>query len=1154
MPADLREVRTFKQLVRYLEGELGWPLEGYDVEDLTYDYEPEEIGLKPAEAAKVKTIRQLRPLAADQPWGIFFVEFEKKKLPVAVLRRILRHLVVKKRTTAARAERAAWQADDLLFISAFGPDADQGREIGIAHFYEGADERPVLRLLGWDAADAALKLEHVAGVLHDKLRWRQDNESVEEWRLRWVSAFRHRVGYAIKTADRMAEVLAGFAKRIRGAALDLLEAETERGTLTKLYKGFRTALIHDLSPEGFADTYAQTITYGLFTAAVSQGEEIDVRSDDLAQMARSTSPFLKETLETFLHVGARKKSVDFDELGIQDVVELLRSTDLEEILRNFGDKKPGEDPVIHFYEHFLSSYNQQLKVQRGVFYTPQPVVSFIVRSVHELLQTEFGLEDGLAATTTWGEMIKHHPELELPQLTDEADCKKTISPDEFFVQILDPATGTATFLVEVIDNIFRHLEAKWNSGTGAMPAIPGQRGRDGRAAFKTFNPYWNAYVTKCLLPRLHGYELLAAPYAIAHLKIGLKLTETGYEFGGDARARIYLTNALEPWEAHPKLPDFEALAHEAAAVNDIKRHKRFTVVIGNPPYAGISSNMSETAQRMVDAYRMVDGAALNERKLWLQDDYVKFIRKAQATIDNSGAGVFGYITNHGYLDNPTFRGMRQSLMGTFPCLRVLDLHGNANKKEQSPDGSDDKNVFDIRQGVAICLATRGGGNSTIGHADVWGLREAKYDWLSKHSVGDTAFGKLTPHSPFYFLEPQNTDCREEYDAGFKLTEAMPCFGLGFQSSRDHLVVGFDRHELESQIANFVAAQRSDAEVRNALFPGKVVADYAAGDTRQWSLSEARRVLRADPNWRKLIRPCLYRPFDCRMILYDKRMVDWPRPEVLGHMLHPNLCLLANRQSKEDFAALCANAIPERKIAAVYDASSSFPLYLHHDGDGLKLSAARQPNFSHGFLKALAVSLGVEPSKPHGLPASLTPEGIFHYVYAVFHSPGYRSRYAQFLKIDFPRLPLTGKMELFRALAKLGGELVALHLLESPKLNKPITEFIGKGREVTKVGYADNTVWINAGGTKGKTTAGTSGFRGVPESVWNFHIGGYQVCEKWLKDRKGRTLSKDDIAHYHRIVVALSETIRLMGDIDKVIEKHGGWPDAFAAGTARKASR
>lgn len=1124
MPTDhrakLATIKRFDQLIAYLRDEMGWPI-GRDsfeaVDDLFYEFTADELGIDPKTAAKITEIKRLKPLSTRQPWGIFFVKFEPKRLPVVALRRILGQVALKKRASANSAERAAWAADDLLFVSSYG-EGDE-RQISFAHFARAQDghDLPTLKVLGWDNRDTALHLDAVARELTAHLAWPDDDANAEAWRKRWRAAFTLGHREVVTTSKELSIRLAELARAIRDRIKTALTIETDKGPLTRLMNAFQTALVHDLDADGFADMYAQTIAYGLLSARIADPHK--KTADDFAAHMR-TNPFLRELMETFLKVGGRRgkaggPGIDFDELGVSEVVELLDNANMEAVVRDFGDRNPQEDPVIHFYEGFAKEYDPIDKVRRGEFYTPRPVVSYIVRSVDELLRTEFGLADGLADTTTWDEMTKRHKDLKIP---------KGVSPDEDFVQILDPATGTGTFLVEVIDLVHKTLVAKWKAqGQGE----------------KKIDALWNEYVPKHLLTRLHAYELKMAPYAIAHLKVGLKLHETGYRFGSVERAHVYLTNALEPAQDFSGRFEFviPALSHEAAAVNEIKRHKRFTVVIGNPPYAGISSNMSETAQRIVDPYRIVDGAALSERKLWLQDDYVKFIRRAQTIIDSSNVGALAYITNHGYLDNPTFRGMRQSLMATFPRLRVLDLHGNANKRERSPDSSDDKNVFDIRQGVAICIATRGGSAPTIEHADVWGLRDAKYEWLSRHSVATTTFAKLTPHSPFYFFEPQNTDYREEYDAGFKLTEAMPCFGLGFQSSRDHLVVGFNKHELEERIANFIARQRSDTEVRNELFPGKVVADYAAGDTRQWSLSEARRVLRADPNWRKLIRPCLYRPFDWRVILYDKRMVDWPRPEVLGHMLHPNLCLLANRQSKEDFAALCTNAIPERKIAAVYDASSSFPLYLHPDGDGLKLSAARQPNFSHAFLKALAVSLGVQQSQPHGAPAGLAPEDILHYAYAVFHSPGYRSRYAEFLKIDFPRLPLTGNLELFRALARLGGELTALHLLESPRLDQPITEFTGsRNPEVEKVSWTRDTVWVDK--------AQTTGFKGVREDVWNFHIGGYQVCEKWLKDRKGRTLSKHDIAHYQKIVVALAETIRLMKEIDEVIEQHGGWPGAF----------
>ena len=331
------------------------------------------------------------------------------------------------------------------------------------------------------------------------------------------------------------------------------------------------------------------------------------------------------------------------------------------------------------------------------------------------------------------------------------------------------------------------------------------------------------------------------------MKIGLKLAETGYRFGTEERARIYLTNALEPWVKQLPLIGFDALAHEAAAVNEIKRHKRFTVVIGNPPYAGISSNMTAYAQRIVDAYKFVDGGALNERKLWLQDDYVKFIRKAQTTIDSAKVGVFGYITNHGYLDNPTFRGMRQSLMETFPQLRVLDLHGNANKKEQSPDGTEDKNVFDIRQGVAICLATRGGKNKVVAHTNLWGSRETKYAWLAKHRASDTDFSLLTPDSPFYFFEPQNTDCRPEYDAGWKVTDIFPVNGVGVVMARDSMTVDFDADALWERVKDFVS-----------LPPEKARTKYELGkDARDWRVATAQADVQASgPSKKKICASCI----------------------------------------------------------------------------------------------------------------------------------------------------------------------------------------------------------------------------------------------------------------------------------------------------------
>jgi len=1155
---QLRTITSFPTLVEYLCDELDWPINVDDFESYTFEWDAvEDLGVAPEHAAKINEIKQLRPLSSNQPWGIFFIDFEPKKLPVGVLRRLLNKLVTKKRASANPSDQQTWNQEDLLFISSFG---EQGMEpeLAFAHFHHNEGDLPTLRVLGWDGGDTPLKLDHVDKQLHASLHWPDGKEDFDEWRQRWSTAFRHRIGHTIQTADMLATALAELAKNIRDRCQVLMAAEPENGPLKKLYKAFKAALIHDLTEETFADTYAQTITYGLLTAAISRtdrsgsGGGTYVQADNITDMVPVTNPFLKEMLQSFLQAGGRTGGLDFDELGVQDVVELLRDdkqTDLAAVLRDFGNRNPNEDPVIRFYEHFLAAYNKELKVKRGVFYTPQPVVSYIVRSVHELLQTEFDLEDGLASTATWGAMITKNPKIKLPPLTDEPSETRTIDPSEFFVQILDPATGTGTFIVETIDVIHKHLSTKWEKG--GLESMPSLHHSTFDIQYSTFGDYWNQYVPAALLPRLYAYELLMAPYAIAHMKIGLKLHETGYLFASDERVRVYLTNALEPKVKQLPQIGFEALAHEAAAVNEVKWYKRFSVVIGNPPYAGLSANMTNYAQRIVDAYKIVDGASLNERKLWLQDDYVKFIRKAQTTIDCTNVGVFGYITNHGFLDNPTFRGMRQSLMETYPRLRVVDLHGNINKKEKSSNDSKDQNVFDIRQGVSICLATRSFVDRKVQHTDLLGCRESKYCWLAQHSIGDTMSSKLHPDSPFYFFKPQNIELRSEYQKFWSLTHVFAKSGVGMVTARDALTIDFEASRLWDRVKTF--ASLSTEQARHDFGLGK--------DVQSWQVAWAQAdVSKTGPN-RQLIYPVLYRPFDQRYTYYTGKSSGFicrPVYEVMRHMLSgDNLALISARSNKSASMDhfFVTRLLAETKSGERTTQSCLFPLYLQPEPDSLGCGLDRRVNFTEKFVEAVNTALGLT-RKMHDsvvLPQGLGYESIFHYIYAVFHNSGYRNRYAEFLKIDFPRLPLTSSLDLFRELARLGEELVALHLMESPKLDNHITEFVGESRQVVKVVWTEEnggTVWIDGAGTKKAPRAGSCGFQGVTSEVWNFHIGGYQVCEKWLKDRgpkkgkPGRILTDDDINHYHKIVVALTETIRLMAEIDQVIDSHGGWPDAF----------
>ena len=1161
MPMDHRErlasIRRFDQLIAYLRDELDWPIGADSFEDLTFEYEAEELGIDQKNAAKIQEIKRLRPLVPGQPWGIFFVKFEPKRLPVVALRRILGQVALKKRASAVRSDRRAWAVDDLLFVSNYGEG--EKRHIAFAHFSKPEDTRdlPTLKVLGWDNLDTPLHLDAIARELTEHLTWPDDDDDTDAWRERWRSAFKLRHRETITTSKQLSERLAELARATRDRIRTALAIETESGPLTQLMKAFQTSLVHDLDEADFADMYAQTIAYGLLSARIT--DPTRRTADDLAAHMR-TNPFLKELMETFLNVGGRRSEgggsgIDFDELGVSEVVELLDEAKMEAVVRDFGDQNPQEDPVIHFYEHFLAAYDNEKRISRGVFYTPRPVVSYIVNSVDELLRTDFGLADGLADTGTWDEVVQRQKDLKIPE---------GISPTQAFVQILDPATGTGTFLVEIIDVIHRTMIDKWKN-----------RGHGGRK----IQALWNDYVPKHLLPRLHGYELLMAPYAIAHLKIGLKLLETGYRFENDERARVYLTNALEPaGDDQLPLDILPALAHEAEAVNEIKREQRFTVVIGNPPYSGLSSNKGAWIDgllkgRLPDgtstrSYYHIDGKPLGERKLWLQDDYVKFIRLSQWLLDGTGVGIHGYISNHGYLDNPTFRGMRWSLMQSFRQIRVLDLHGSLKKQEVRPDGGRDDNVFDIQQGVAVGLFTKAAGTRSVCHADLWGERQSKYDCLLKHSTLNAKWMRLEPTSRFYLFEPFEGVDTDGYSDWSSIKDVMSVNVTGIVTARDGFVIDLDRDALRGRIVDLRSESLSDEAIRKKYFGGKGSKKYPPGDSRGWKLPAARQKIREDARWDERYAHVLYRPFDIREIYYVPWMVDWPRTDAMPHLLAgENVALIACRQQARDddewaqvfttsrIAESCAISNVTREINYI------FPLYLYpgvDKADGSLFSRwakgkdGRTPNLASGFVQEItaATKLRFVSDGCGDLRKNFGPEDVLAWIYAVFHSSRYRERYEAQLKLDFPRVPLPGNAEIFRELAVIGRGLQAIHLLESPLSGKPTAVQTGTANpEVGRVGWSGGTVWLDAGKTNARerhraTEPGTMGFKGVSEEVWDFQIGGYQVCHKWLKDRKGRTLSNEDVAHYQKMVVAVSETIRSMAAIDEIIDAHGGWPHAF----------
>lgn len=1162
---QLRQIKDYPALIAFLRDELNWKLDAEDIDDLSFDYEPQELGLSDEVAVKINFIKQLRPLKDNQPWGIFYIDFEPKKLPVVVLRRILQKLVIKKRITANTPESRVWQLHDLLFINAFGNEDD--RAITFAHFTQpDSDTLPTLKVVGWDGQDTPLHLDR---CLNELAYLRFDPElDAEQWRDQWSRAFSTGLYHSIKTSKLLATTLAQLAQRIRQNACFILRYEKSDGPFHAMMAKFKQALIHDLSEDDFADMYAQTIAYGLLYTAIRShvsGEASLVSSERVQQLVLPTNPFLKEVMEGFFNIGSRKwdadkekiTGIDFDELGINEIIAALKDekTDFDAILRDFGNKNPNEDPVIHFYELFLKEYDALKRKSRGVYYTPQPVVGFIVRSVHEVLKRDFGLAYGLADTSTWGDMIAKNPNITLPD---------GVSKDDFFVQILDPATGTGTFLVETIDLIHKTMTAEWKQHGLTDDQIVNR---------------WNEYVPHKLLPRLYGFELMMAPYAIAHMKIGVKLYETGYRFADTSkRVQVYLTNTLEePVDVSGYLATLDpAMAEETREANAVKQKNAITVVIGNPPYAGLSFNMNPWVEGLlkgqipqgpkVKSYYEVDGQALGERKLWLQDDYVKFIRYGHFRLDNTGVGVLGFITNHSFLDNPTFRGMRQALLSSFNKLTFVDLHGNAKKKEQSPDGSKDENVFDIQQGVAVSLLRNNASVDTgkVYYASLWGKRKAKFQTCTCSNIATIEFDSATPDSPYYFFVPRDDANRDEYEKYEPINSIMPTNVTGIVTARDDFVIDGDSQLLLDRIREFRNPTITDAKIRSKYFEGKGSSKYLPGDTRSWKMHNARRKVSSDPEWDQRVKKILYRPFDVRSIYYTDWMIDWPRPEVMRHMLAGgNLGLITCRQRSQgegDWASVGITSIIIESCAIsnkTKEINYLLPLYLYPEDDLFGKDETiwpagkdgRTPNLDPAFVNAFSESVGLSfVSDGKGdLHTTYGPEDLLAYIYAVFHSPTYRSRYAEFLKIDFPRVPTPSAAELFGKLAKLGAELMALHLLEADVLNRPITTFpVAGDNAVTKVGERGKTLAEVKDGLGRLYINKTQYFDKLPVEVWNFHIGGYQVCYKWLYDRKkaARRLTDDDITHYHKIVVALAETIKLMTQIDNTIESHGGWPGAF----------
>jgi type I restriction-modification system DNA methylase subunit len=866
---------------------------------------------------------------------------------------------------------------------------------------------------------------------------------------------------AIRSGKLLSVIMGGKARRIRDNVQWYLsrDGDVSNQELEKIYAMMRKLLVHDLTIEKFSDMYAQTLVYGLFAARYNDKTPDSFTRSEARDLVPKSNPFLREFFD---HIAGPR----FDErlrFIVDELCEVFSVSNVNVLVQKhlrLFEVDNDKDPVIHFYEDFLKEYDPAERKRMGAYYTPIPVVKFIISQVDRVLKEEFGLAKGLADTSNIEHTVSDAGGKKYKHLTHR-------------VQILDPAVGTATFLNETIHFIRKSFD--------------GQEGR------------WGTYVEQDLLPRLHGFELMMAPYTIAHLKLGMTLQETGIE-DFNQRLGVYLTNTLE--EGQQDQVDFfshfglaEAVSQEANEASKIKHDKPIMVVVGNPPYSVSSNNKSPYIDNLLSSYKK----DLNERNIQpLSDDYIKFIRFAEAMIVKNGEGVVAMITNNSYIDGLIHRQMRKHLLETFDSIYILDLHGNSKKKESAPDGSKDVNVFDIQQGVSIVIAVKTGVKKSnqlgkVYHSELYGTRRYKFDQLK----ATPDWTEISPSKPNYYFVPKDESLAKQYLSFTSLRELMPFGDAGIKTHRDNFAVDIDRSTLERRIQDFYNLDKASLTDK-----------YKIKDTHDFSIEGSRRDSSYDAS---RVQKILYRPFDARWAYYSKWLMDRPRERTMNQFIeHENIGLaVCRQQSTFDFQHILVTNKPIDMCAVslqTKETAYEFPLYVYHDDQ------TRTPNFNPNTLSAFTTRLSQQT----------VPEDILDYIYARLHSPRYRQKYKELLKADFPRIPAPKNDSEFIDMVSYGKELRELHLMSSARVNDFMTTYPVAGTDIVEgVEFIEGKIWINQ----------AQFFGNVSEQAWQFYVGGYPPVQKWLKDRKGRRLTSEEIEHYQRIIKIMDETHQIMLKID-----------------------
>lgn len=919
------------------------------------------------------------------------------------------------------------------------------------------------------------------------------NDNYQKFEL-LVRSFINKSVQTINNSEVLAKIMANKAKllanEIYSATNDDLEFD-KNTDLTAMLNSFREFLIHDLDSKSFSDIYAQTIVYGMFAARYNDPSLETFNRYEAASLIPHNNPFLRKLFGVIAGIDLDPRIAWI----VDDLVVVFRYTNVKKIMKNYGKSTYMNDPIIHFYETFLAEYDPALRKSRGVWYTPEPVVKFIVHSVDIILKDKFKILEGLSDSQ------KQMYEFDTHKQDKRTKSGVAKEKREFHrVQILDPATGTGTFLNEVINLISRN--------------------------FKGMEGLWSQYVENDLIPRLNGFELLMASYTMAHLKLDMRLSETGFKSQDiSKRLNIYLTNSLEEHDKDFGTIFSSWLSEESREASRIKKDAPVMVVLGNPPYSVSSSNNSPWINSLMDLYKK----DLNEKNIQpLSDDYIKFIRYGQHFIEKNNEGIIAYITSNSFLNGSIHRQMRKSLLETFDEIYILNLHGNSRIKETSPDGSPDHNVFDIMTGVSINIFIKKNNASKklgdVFYYDLFGKRNDKYDFLLENDFKSVQWEKINYRDPDFYFVPKTYKNIEEYEKGFYINELMPINSSGVQTEKDNINYFVTFNESEDLKRDFITLSEQE-----------VIGKYSLKPTDVQKIKNAIKDLKTNE---VLTNTISYRPFDMRYTNYTgvQGIMGRPRLKVMRHMLHDNTGLLVtskNRQLSSQYHFITTSIVDRHFLDSSADSMNLFPLYLYETSSLVDIK--RVPNFNKEiistFCQVMSARFVNEESEIES-DRDVAPIHVLDYIYAILHSPSYQKSYQEFLKTNFPKIPYPEDIQSFKHYSSLGKMLRETHLLTDNDLSVSEVTYPKNGSNIISnkivskdfevLGSHNGRIWINK----------EQFFDSMPIDVWNFYIGGYQPAQKWLKDRCGLQLTHHNIKEYFQIINAITKTIKIIQLIDK----------------------